>query len=737
MKMIPTNRPFNNDLFRITSVYRNSGHYGFLNGMPIHADTDKQNIKFKGSTYRISVGVYFDELPVEPSVGQHWKVTGVKDIKRVDVGGHIIVEHTYSNAVLECSMPSTPDAFISFIVSQREFKGIGEKKARALWSRFQERIYDILAEDNDQNRLQLAEELTDSSVDYLYTGFEKYANLKHANWMSKHDIPFSVQQRLFKYHGKEAIGAIKNDPYRLMTFGLSFEAADELAKETFFVSPIDNRRLVAAIETSLQKEVGKGHTRIDRKTLRKRLSEVLDDIQLVELALKIGSEKTRFVFNEELNTYHPTGQLMMESVVAMRLASLSKNNDLYGDTVSKSLIEAKSDLPHELMPRQYEAVISALNNGVACITGGAGTGKTTVLRIILKSFHLQGYTIHSMALSGRAAMRMHESTGFKAKTIAAFLRGKPISGEKQILVIDEASMVDLPMMYKIVTHSSPKVRILFVGDPNQLPPIGAGRVLADVIASDVIANTKLDIVKRQDGSTGIPEYSNLINQGVVPPELSVGTITFHEVNSSSKIVETCRNLFKESPENSRVMAPTKKLVDKVNEEIQLAVNKDGEPIKFGVEEWHTKVRKGDHVLFTKNDYKHDVQNGLLGVLTSVEKTMVTNGNGSEECLGVIELDDGRSVFVDMDIIDQVKLGYAMSLHRGQGSQFPRVIIALEKARNLDRAWLYTAVTRAEAEVHIVGRADVFRQAVINPSHTSLRNTHLSSLIQSYRKKIND
>lgn len=259
----------------------------------------------------------------------------------------------------------------------------------------------------------------------------------------------------------------------------------------------------------------------------------------------------------------------------------------------------------------------------------------------MKSFYLLGYTIHGMALSGRAAMRMRESIGFDTKTIAAFLRGKVVSGEKQLLVIDEASMVDLPLMYQIITHITPEVRILLVGDPNQLPPIGAGRILADAIASGIIANTTLDIVKRQEGLSGIPEYSSLINQGIVPPELSVGLLHSMRFCNCNEIVETCRVLFEESPDNSRVMAPTKKLVERVNEEIQLAINKGGEPIKFGFEEWHTQVRQGDQVLFTKNDYNHDVQNGLLGVLISTEKIELTTENGLEEYMGVIKVDGGR------------------------------------------------------------------------------------------------
>ncbi|HAW8069587.1 TPA: AAA family ATPase, partial [Escherichia coli] len=165
--------------------------------------------------------------------------------------------------------------------------------------------------------------------------------------------------------------------------------------------------------------------------------------------------------------------------------------------------------PYELTKKQIEAVTTCLDNAVSCITGGAGTGKTTVLRTALRAYHQMGFEIHAVALSGRAAMRLHESIGFITSTIAKLLRREPIEPSsdqpKHLLVIDEASMIDLPTMYRLVNHIHPSVRIIFTGDPDQLPPIGCGKVLADIVLSKAIANTMLDIVKRQKGSTGIPE----------------------------------------------------------------------------------------------------------------------------------------------------------------------------------------------------------------------------------------
>ncbi|MEZ8889240.1 ATP-dependent RecD-like DNA helicase [Vibrio sp. 10N.247.311.14] len=720
----PTNRKYTTEQFRLTSFFIKTSSYMVLKGVPIARDSYKKN----DGKYIVSLGINPTDLPVKPSIGQHWEVNGIRDITKVTQDDYVMDDYRYSNATLKCLMPNSSEAFVRFIAKQKDFKDVGEIKARRLWARFQKRIYTLLSEDTEQHRLELSEELTPAAIDAMYLGYEKYANLKSANWMSEHNIPYDVQQRLFKSHGRASIDAIKLDPYRLMTFGLGFNETDALAMERFSIVRTDERRLIAAVEAAMQKEVSKGHTCADKPTLRKAINSILKDANLTSLALKLGEDKTRFAFNSETMTYHPTGQLLMEAVVARRLVALSNVNNLYTEEANAAFVKAKNELPYELTQRQCEAVIYSLDNAVACITGGAGTGKTTVLRTALRSFYELGYTIHALALSGRAAMRLHESIGFGTKTIAAFLRDETITESRQLVVVDEASMVDLPLMYRIITHIAPNVRILLVGDPNQLPPIGAGRILADVIASGVIINTTLDIVKRQEGSSGIPEYSRLVNNGVVPQNLSSGAISFHEAEDQDSLAEICQELYAGSPDNSRIMAPTNRLVDRVNELVQWRINRTGEPIMFsdGLDEWYTKMRKGDQVLFTKNDHIRGVQNGLLGELTDIERT--------ESRLGVITLDNGKTLDVDNLIIDQLRLGYAITLHKAQGSQFPRVIIALQNSKMLDRAWLYTAITRAEAEVHIVGTKDLMGRVIIAPSHTSLRNTYLPILLNKYKSK---
>lgn len=410
---------------------------------------------------------------------------------------------------------------------------------------------------------------------------------------------------------------------------------------------------------------------------------------------------------------------------ASYLRQLSEQTDLYDEKANSAYLKAVSELPYKLTQKQTEAVTTCLDNSISCITGGAGTGKTTVLRTALRAYYQMGFEIHAVALSGGAAMRLHESIGFITSTIAKLFREAPIEPtseqQKHLLVIDEASMIDLPTMYRLVNHIHPSVRIIFTGDPDQLPPIGCGKVLADIVLAETIANTKLDIVKRQEGTTGIPEYSKLINQGVVPDNFSSGAIYFHQTDKEN-IAKACCELYLQSPKSSRTMAPTKKLVADINKLTQEAVNPDGKLLGFTMhgEQYFQNLRLNDQIFFTQNHYDKGIQNGSLGTLTSV--------NFSGDIYGEVTLDTGEVIEVNQSVLDCMELGYAITLHKAQGSQFPRIIIALQKAKIVDRAWLYTAITRAESEIHIVGSEDDFVSIAKAPSNSHRRKSYLVELL---------
>ena len=712
------------DQMRVTSIPYSATNMVIFSGVPLAKNSYKTN----SGKYYITIKVNPEAIPIQPAIGQHWSIKGSRLVEKVETGDFVMQQHTYdSPEYIECSLPETGEQLIRFIAREADFKGIGESKARALWELLGKDFHSIVRNDTPESRERLRSVLSVDSINALFEGYAKYKNLAYCNWMTELKIPASIQQRLLKHHGEASIEAIKQNPYVLIGFGMPFADVDKLVEfAPFNITHCDHRRLSAALETAIRKEIEKGHTYTTQANLRPYLTKLLNQKELVKEAFKAGHDKAQFILNPESGTYHPTAQLLMENVVAKRLTALANQTNLYDEVANSAYCSAVDELPYELTNKQIEAVTTSLDNAVSCITGGAGTGKTTVLRTALRAYHQMGFEIHAVALSGRAAMRLHESIGFITSTIAKLLREDPIepSVEKSnhLLVIDEASMIDLPTMYRLVNHIHPSVRIVFTGDPDQLPPIGCGKVLADIVLSKAIANTMLDIVKRQEGSTGIPEYSKLINQGIVPVELSTGAIHFHETTRGD-IAQVCCELYQQSPKSSRVMAPTKALVADINKLIQEVVNPNGDRLEFEMhgERFFQNLRLNDVILFTQNHYEKGIQNGSLGALTSVESSC--------ESYGEVTLDTGDMVEITQSVLDCMALGYAITLHKAQGSQFPRIIIALQKGKIVDRAWLYTAITRAEAEIHIVGSSEDISLITQRPSNSHKRNSYLVELLK--------
>ncbi|WP_039925127.1 AAA family ATPase [Alishewanella aestuarii] len=712
---------FQEEQMRVTSVRYSSSRIVVFSGIP----SKKNSYRTNSGKYYVTVKIDPEALPLEPAIGQYWSIKGIRQIENMEIGDYVMQQHTYqSPEYVECILPETGEQLIQFIAKEKAFKGIGESKARALWELLGINFHATLKNDTPDSRASLKSVLNDDAINALIDGYSKYKNLAYCNWMSGLKIPASVQQRLLKYHTEHSIDALKKNPYLLIGFGMNFTDVDAISRELHGSILSDDRRLSAALELSIRKEIEKGHTYTLQADLRPYLIKLLKDNELVTKAFQVGYSHAQYLLNHETGTYHPTAQLLMESVIAKRLKGLASQKTLDYQCSSSAYLCAARELPYELTKKQIEAVTASLDNAVSCITGGAGTGKTTVLRTALRAYHTMGYEIHAVALSGRAAMRLHESIGFRTSTIAKFLRDQPIDSDegKHLLVIDEASMIDLPTMYRIVTHIHPGVKIIFSGDPDQLPPIGCGKVLADIVESKSITNTLLDIVKRQEGATGIPEYSKLVNQGKVPRQLTTGSIFFHET-SKQNIARVCCELYQYCPENSRVVAPTKVLVAEINKLTQEVLNSGGSRLEFEIngEKFYQNLRLNDSILFTKNHYDKGIQNGSLGVLTSVES--------SGEVYGEVTLDTGDKIEVTQPVLDCMELGYAITLHKAQGSQFPRIIVALQKSTIVDRAWLYTALTRAESEIHIVGTEIDFRAITQAPSHSNRRNSYLVELLK--------
>lgn len=698
---------------RITNVQYERKNKLYFSGIQLSDN------KIKSAKEILLVEVEKANAPIQPSVGQHWKISGDESTAKVERNGYEFTQIKIKAKQCNVTLPNTDEAFIRFVAKESDFKGIGEVKARQLWQEFGEHIYAVI----ENTPEKLAATLSRESIGLLSKGFRKYSLLKYSNWFSRHGVPYTIVQLLFKKYDVGIIDKINENPYLLTTFGLSFEVTDAIAKSNFKIENDAEVRLLSAVEICLQKWTSKGHTLANYRDLKPLLNKLIGN-ELAKKALLLGHQRSTFFIDQDGN-YHPNGLLVMENVIAKRLLKLNKVSEL-----TLAHIDAYNDavdtIPFSLTPKQHEAATNAVEHAVSVIIGGAGTGKTTVLKAVLNTYQKLNYDIHPVALSGRAAKRIFESTGVESKTIARFLNTALDDSKNNLLVIDEASMIDVPTLFKIILHIPSNTRFLFTGDSFQLPPIGPGLVLNDIVRSGVITCTELDIVKRQDGSTGIPEYTSAIREGLIPERLSHLNITFHETPRSeinSKVVSLYCN-----DKNTMVVGATYKTehggIDALNKLCQQQVNATSPRIEFnlGGELNFLDIRLNDPIVFTSNNYNLDIQNGTLGTITSVEQDEVNN------TFGEVILDTGVSHKINASMLDSIQPAYCVSLHKAQGSQFERVIIPLSRSRLLDRNWIYTAITRAEAYVELVGSREDFITAVQKLGAVDTRKTYLQILL---------
>ena len=265
------NAKLHEESLRVTSIQFSSKNWIIFSGVPLA----KHSYKLNSGRYFATIKGHPDTLPVQPVIGQRWSVKGIREIERVETGDYEMQQHIYESPEhLECSLPETGEQLIQFIAKEKDFKGIGESKARALWELLGRDFHATMRNDTPTSRARLSSLLSEYSIDALFTGYAKYKNLSFCNWMSERKIPSSVQQRLLKHHGEQSILAIQENPYLLIGFGMSFEAIDLIVanpKNTFDVPANDHKRLSAALEIAIRKEIEKGHTYTNHKSLKPHL----------------------------------------------------------------------------------------------------------------------------------------------------------------------------------------------------------------------------------------------------------------------------------------------------------------------------------------------------------------------------------------------------------------------------------------------------------------------------------
>lgn len=717
-------------LVRITNIYQYR---------PDNVRLGAVFVNQKAGAHRIEILTTQNKLNINPKVGQQWKILKEQNFsirqQQVSTDGYVDVWR-FMEPTLKCVMPDNGASFVAFLSSEKAFEGIGKVSAQLLWLEFRSDIFDILEcdkyapyeKDQSKTNFQVVREvlLSDKAVHGLWEGYKEYSNLKHSAQFVKWEIEAPIQRQLFRFADQDAINFITQNPYRLFSLGMRFHKVDAIAQKHFGIKRDDEIRLVAIVEQALRLWSDQGNTVADWQDIKSCVSRLLNnDKLLVAKACELDGDIVGFV--KQNNQYFVSGNYIFEKTISKRLGKLSKIQQTWQSKLEEAYASSIPD-GWTLEKAQEHAVRTALLSNVFALTGGAGTGKTFTTKLIVDAYKKLGYTIYPVALSGKAARRLQQSIGFETKTIAKLLRESDLDENKAVLLVDEASMLDAYTMWRLVTLFSDKTRILLVGDPYQLPPINAGFILNDVIKSGVIKHVELDVVKRQGIDSSVPRYSNAIRQGIIPESLTTADITFQE--STGDILQDAVTAYSEY-DNAMIVAPTNDTVRKANIMLQGVANPNGKildltdmPILKGSYDF----REGDPIVITLTSYKHDVQNGTLGVLKCAEPT--------DEYACVVELEDldekgnKRLLEVDWQLFEYIDLAYCLTLHKLQGSQAPNVIVLLELGILLDRSWLYTAVTRAEDKVHIIGKETDFRYCVNKQGAVDTRKTALAEMLKN-------
>ena len=664
-------------------------------------------------------------------VGQFWRVTGKAEANTIVVNGYHLTESTFTPEAMEL-LRHSGEHIVTLLAECDAFAGIGMVKARRLWDHFGQELYAIL-DSGDVKRLE--EVMTVEAAANLADAWHRWGDTFTLQWLQAKGFSVALGRKVIEYFSPHPAIQIERDPYRLISFAADWATTDKLARDAFGIAEDDPRRLAGAVEEALYGAFDAGHTCVKRSEVAQRVGHLLGSGGLIDRAL--AEAQARGCFLLRADRLHAVGPYVMERGIAESIAQrAAQPHPLLNPTELAAVLagyQAESGITLEAS--QIEALAVANANPIAVITGGAGTGKTTVLQACFRICAEAGWPVFAMALSGRAARRIGEATGHPASTIAGFLiRFDPATApERAVVVIDEASMLDLPSAYRLIRHLPETYRFLLVGDPNQLPPVGPGLLLYELAHHDGIPRVELQQVKRYGGK--IAEAAHAILQGQWPalPEDPQADIAFLPC-ALNDINDNVLDLLTDDPENSQILCATRTAaaggVKAINALCSAALHANSEELLRWNAEFEavqgTGFRVGSPVICLINDWEKNLQNGSLGVIVSVEPPDRDAAPGQR--LGVIRWDDGQERDLTLDLLPHLELAYAITIHKAQGSQFPRIIVPVRQSRLLDRTLLYTAITRAQQQVILVGDVAAAKAAVEAPPHASLRQVALDSLL---------
>jgi exodeoxyribonuclease V alpha subunit len=644
--------------------------------------------------------------------------------------------------VCEQTLPATIAGIQGYLGSGM-IKGIGPKLAERIVAKFKENTFDVI--EQTPERLLEVPGIGVDRTGKITKAWQEQKQVKEIMvFLHGHGVSTNLAVKIYKTYGDQSLQIVQQNPYQLERdiYGVGFKTADRIARALGLPAEHPSR-IEAGIVFALNEMINEGHVFVPRETLGGRAIELLDvPAELIAPALDRlaqedriradmvplnhkPSEKAEPAIGEADGTYsssviYLTPLYFGEKGVAGHLTALAN-----AFSASKGMNHSIF-VDEQLSEEQRSAIEMALSNPVSILTGGPGTGKTTCLKALITSLETHGMKYALASPTGRAAKRLSEATGRPARTIHRLLEYSPVEGFKHndenpldldFLVVDEASMLDLLLTNNLLKAVQPGTRILFVGDVDQLPSVGAGDVLRDLIDSKVVPVTRLNTIFRQAAHSKIITNAHLINQGKFPDfSKTEGDFFLFPAEDAAAAADWIIQIVTEripqkfgfdAVHDIQVMAPIYRgpagvtvLNERLQEKLNPPANNRPERRLFG-----TVFRLGDKVMQTQNNYDKDVYNGDIGFIQSMD---VIEQN-------LIVSFDGRSVTFDWSEADQLSLAYVISVHKAQGSEFPVVVmpIVTQHYTMLQRNLLYTAITRARKLCVLAGSRRAISMAVRN------------------------
>jgi len=648
-------------------------------------------------------------------------------------------------------------------------KGVGQALAGRIVKKFREDTFRIIEEEPE--RLAEIKGISERKAREIAEQVEEKKDMRKAMiYLQKYGISNRLAAKIYQKYGMDVYKVLEENPYQLADSieGIGFKTADEIAARIGIHTDSDYR-IKSGLFYTLQQAVAEGHVYLPQEELLRRAGILLEveikDIEKHVMDLCIERKTVMKEQEGEIRVY-PAHYYYLELNTAKMLHDLDIDCDMPEDLMESRLRRVEESEEIELDPMQHRAVIESIKHGLLVLTGGPGTGKTTTINTMIRFFDSEGMSILLAAPTGRAAKRMTEATGYEAQTIhrllevnvnpeeedsiGGFLRNRQNPLEADVIIIDEMSMVDLPLMHALLSAVVPGTRLVLVGDVDQLPSVGPGSVLKDIIASQRFPVVTLTRIFRQAGESDIVVNAHKINAGEpVILDNKSRDFFFLRRQDADTIIGVVIMLIQKKlpgyvhahPNEIQVMTPTRKGllgVERLNGILQRYLN----PPQKGRTEREINgrlFRVGDKVMQIKNNYQLEWEVSTKFGLTVDKGTGIFNGdmgiiteiNEYTETLEV-EFDESRKVKYSFDMTEELELAYAITVHKSQGSEYPAVIIPLLAGPKLlyTRNLLYTAVTRAKKCLTIVGSDAVFQEMIQNKNEQA-RYTSLAERIREF------